>query len=95
MKFKFTPVSQGLIGLLALMQGAAMAQQADTAAVAHHRHAHPQSGERTGQGPDTRTAFAGRIEEQAGHDQAGTELYDSQRDAGGQRIHPGLLALGQ
>jgi len=31
MKFKFTPVSQGLIGLLALMHGAAMAQQADTA----------------------------------------------------------------
>ncbi len=30
MKFKFTPVSQGLIGLLALMQGAAMAQQATT-----------------------------------------------------------------
>lgn len=29
MKFKFTPVSQGLIGLLALMHGAAMAQQAD------------------------------------------------------------------
>lgn len=30
MMFKFTPVSRGLIGLLALMQGAAMAQQADT-----------------------------------------------------------------
>lgn len=30
MKFRFTPVSQGLIGLLALMQGAAMAQQATT-----------------------------------------------------------------